>query len=72
MAPPWLKYYGHLREALQSKGKFEKTNVIFSKGAPLDTRDDIIQCLNIKRVLAHDIYLGLPTHVRRKKKFFYQ
>lgn len=50
------------------KVNFDKTHVMFSKGIPQVRRDDIVNYLSIKEVLAHDKYLGLPTFVGRKKK----
>jgi len=46
----------------------KKTNVVFSKGVPIARREDIVNYLGIKEVLAHDKYLDLRTFIGRKKK----
>ena len=47
---------------------FHKSQVVFSKGTPQARRDNIPLQLDIREVLAHDKYLGLPTYVGRSKK----
>ena len=47
---------------------YSKTDVAFSKGIPEELRRRITQILNIKEVLSHEKYLGLPMHVGRSKR----
>jgi len=50
------------------KINFAKTDVSFSKGVQPERRNQIAICLDIREVLSHDKYLGLPTHIGRSKK----
>lgn len=45
-----------------------KTNVSVSKGTSTMRRDEVMITLDVREVLAHDKYLGLPTRMGRSKK----
>ncbi|XP_021737156.1 uncharacterized protein LOC110703671 [Chenopodium quinoa] len=47
---------------------FGKTTVTFSKGVPVDRREDLANALRVNIVDVHDKYLGLPTVVGRSKR----
>lgn len=47
---------------------YNKFQVAFSKGTPPAQRNRILIKLDIRDVLAHEKYLGLPTYVGRSKK----
>ena len=46
----------------------DKTQVMFSKGTPQSIKENILIIFDIREVLSHDKYLGLPTRVGRSKK----
>ena len=53
------------KEASGQEINLEKSAVIFSSNIDFSTRQDITQFLNIKEVVAHEKYLGLPTIIGR-------
>lgn len=50
------------------KVNFEKTDISFSRGVPVDRRHHISSLLGVREVDIHARYLGLPTVVGRSKK----
>ncbi|XP_027086733.2 uncharacterized protein [Coffea arabica] len=56
------------KEASGQEINLEKSAVVFSSNTDFSTRQDITQFLNIKEVVAHEKYLGLPTIIRRSKR----
>jgi len=46
---------------------FGKSSISFGRGIRRHRREEIIQALDIREVLAQDKYLGLPTHVGRSR-----
>ena len=46
---------------------YSKSSIVFSKGVPQASRDDILNVLDMKEVLSHEKYLGLPTHIGKSK-----
>ena len=59
---------GNYEEASGQKVDYSKTSIEFSPGTPRQVRDSVLITLDIREVLAHDKYLGLPTRVGRSKK----
>ncbi|XP_074297338.1 uncharacterized protein LOC141628049 [Silene latifolia] len=60
-----------LRKYEQASGQLvslDKTTVSFSKGIPVQKRNNLATRLGIAEVAEHDRYLGLPTVVGRSKK----
>ena len=47
---------------------FTKTNVVFTKGVPVERCQQVTLYLDIREVLLLDKYLGAPTFVGRSKK----
>jgi len=48
--------------------KYEKTDMVSSRGVEHATKREITLALDIREVLSYDKYLGLPTVVGRSKK----
>jgi len=46
----------------------QKSNVVFAKGVPTSRREEILIILDMREVLSHEKYLGLPTFVGRSRK----
>jgi len=46
----------------------QKSNVVFAKGIPPSRRAALLLVLDIREVLAHEKYLGLPSYVGRSRK----
>lgn len=60
-----------LLEYEQASGQvvnFNQTNVMFSKGVKASSRRRITHSLDIRKVLLHDKYSGLPNFVGRSRK----
>jgi len=45
----------------------QKSNVVFAKGVPTTRREEILITLDMREVLSHEKYLGLPTFVGRSR-----
>jgi len=51
---------------------YDKTNVVFGKGIMQNCKEEVLITLDIRKELAHDKYLGLPTTIGRAKKNVFQ
>jgi hypothetical protein len=56
------------QEASGQLVNMEKSEIMFSKHVPPNTKNDINQILPMKRVSFFSKYLGMPTHVGRSKR----
>jgi len=56
-------FYMSMRLLPRQAINFAKTNVSFNKVVKMKIRNRVTMCLDIREILPHDKYLGLPTAV---------
>jgi len=67
-AQAWKDILRQYELASRQTINYAKTDIAFSKGVPIDRRNQITLCLDIREVLSHDKCLGAPTFIGRSKK----
>ncbi|XP_021750437.1 uncharacterized protein LOC110716111 [Chenopodium quinoa] len=71
--------WGFLRKLLLTMGfdgrwkiNYEKSEVSFSKGVPIEKREGLMEILHMRQVDRHEKYFGIPTNVGRSKKVIFE